>query len=102
MTDYTHTQMSAELLGACQDLREEGFGSFAPCRISSSAAAEATVVACGFLYMTARFGVDIERVVWRELINLGCTLEKIVWEWRDRKRLCERLRAHWGRVFDQV
>lgn len=48
-----------------------------------------------------RFGEDIERVVWREIVYFGCALEKVVWEWRDRERLCERLRAHWRRVFDQ-
>ncbi|KAF8540867.1 mannosyltransferase putative-domain-containing protein, partial [Trichophaea hybrida] len=47
-----------------------------------------------------RFGGDIERVVWKELVGLGCELANVVREWKGRDKLCERLKEHWKAVFE--
>jgi len=46
------------------------------------------------------FGGDIERVVWKELVDVGCKLADVLKEWKGRDKLCERLTAHWKAVFE--
>jgi alpha 1,2-mannosyltransferase len=48
-----------------------------------------------------RFGEDIEKVVWRELVDVGCKLEDVMREWKDRKEMCQRLKEHWNEVFEK-
>jgi alpha 1,2-mannosyltransferase len=48
-----------------------------------------------------RFGKDIERAVWIELVDVGCKLEDVLREWRNRRRVCQRLRVHWNEVFEK-
>ncbi|KAF1986740.1 glycosyltransferase family 71 protein [Aulographum hederae CBS 113979] len=45
------------------------------------------------------FGEDLERRVWKEVVEVGCAHAKEVREWKDRKRLCERLHEHVKAVF---
>jgi alpha 1,2-mannosyltransferase len=47
----------------------------------------------------ALFGADLEKRVWSEMVQSGCELENVIYEWIDRKNICERLRRHWNNVF---
>lgn len=46
-----------------------------------------------------QFGMDVERVVWNEMVEPGCGLQDVIWDWRGRDRICDRAREHWGLVF---
>jgi alpha 1,2-mannosyltransferase len=46
-----------------------------------------------------RFGYDLEKVVWELLVKTGCELEKVIREWKGRRRMCGRLKEHWKAVF---
>ncbi|CCX33386.1 mannosyltransferase putative-domain-containing protein [Pyronema domesticum] len=48
-----------------------------------------------------KFGDDIEKIVWKELIATGCSLADVVEEWKGRERLCERLKEHYEAVFGE-
>jgi alpha 1,2-mannosyltransferase len=45
------------------------------------------------------FRVDLEKRVWGEMVQSGCDLENVIFEWVDRKNICERLKGHWDNVF---
>lgn len=46
-----------------------------------------------------RFGMDLERVVWNEMVEPGCELRNTLWDWRGLDRVCDRAREHWNDVF---
>lgn len=46
------------------------------------------------------FGYDMEKAIWEILLDTGCELRQIIPEWKDRDRLCERLKEHWEGVFE--
>lgn len=46
-----------------------------------------------------RFGVDLERVVWNEMVEPGCELRDALSDWRGLDRVCDRAREHWNDVF---
>lgn len=46
-----------------------------------------------------RFGVDLERVVWNEMVEPGCELRDSMSDWRGLDRVCDRAREHWKDVF---
>jgi alpha 1,2-mannosyltransferase len=45
------------------------------------------------------FGDELEKRVWSELVKSGCDLQNVIYEWTDRKNICERLKGHWEAVF---
>lgn len=45
-------------------------------------------------------GYDVEKVVWGEMLYIGCAMEHILEDFRGRKKLCERAREHYEAVFD--
>lgn len=45
------------------------------------------------------FGVDLERVVWNEMVEPGCGLQNVMRDWKGKERVCDRAREHWGEVF---
>lgn len=45
------------------------------------------------------FGVDLEKEVWELLVETGCELEHVLWEWKERERMCVRLQEHWKELF---
>lgn len=46
-----------------------------------------------------RFGMDLERVVWNEMVEPGCELRDALSDWRGLDRVCDRAREHWNDVF---
>lgn len=46
-----------------------------------------------------RFGMDLERVVWNEMVEPGCELRDTLTDWRGLDRVCDRAREHWQDVF---
>jgi alpha 1,2-mannosyltransferase len=48
-----------------------------------------------------RFGSDLERTVWEELVDVGCSLAEVVGEWKGKRKLCQRLKRHWVRAIER-
>ncbi|KAA8896394.1 mannosyltransferase putative-domain-containing protein [Sphaerosporella brunnea] len=48
-----------------------------------------------------RFGEDIEKTVWKELVDVGCKLADVMREWKSRENVCQRLKEHWKEVFEK-
>ena len=46
-------------------------------------------------------GKDIEKAVWREMVDLACELQYVLKDWRERGRVCERAQEHWKAVFEE-
>ena len=44
------------------------------------------------------FGMDVERVVWNEMVEPGCSIQRELLDWRGRHRVCDRAREHWNAV----
>ncbi|KAI9676135.1 MAG: hypothetical protein M1817_000880 [Caeruleum heppii] len=51
--------------------------------------------------MQDRFGRDLERLVWDELVYTGCELEDHFVAWRDKKGVCTGVRATYRDLFDE-
>lgn len=49
----------------------------------------------------ARFGEDLEMVVWELLVKVGCDLRLRLEEWKARDDMCIKLEAHWKAVFEK-
>lgn len=49
--------------------------------------------------MFKRFGLDLERVVWNEMVEPGCGLATVLRDWTERENVCDRAREHWQEVF---
>lgn len=45
------------------------------------------------------FGVDLERVVWNEMVEPGCELGDALTDWKELDQVCNRAREHWNDVF---
>jgi alpha 1,2-mannosyltransferase len=45
------------------------------------------------------FGEDLEKRVWTSVVEVGCELAGILKEWKQRKDVCKRLKAHWEELF---
>jgi alpha 1,2-mannosyltransferase len=48
---------------------------------------------------TQLFGEDMERRVWEIVVDVGCHLAHVIRDWKDRKNICKRLKAHWDDIF---
>ncbi len=46
-----------------------------------------------------KFGIDLERVVWNEMVEPGCELRDVLRDWKGLDRVCDRAREHWNDVF---
>lgn len=46
-----------------------------------------------------QFGMDLERVVWNEMVEPGCGLQHAIQDWNGRDRVCDRAREHWRETF---
>ncbi|PGH34037.1 alpha 1,2-mannosyltransferase [[Emmonsia] crescens] len=46
-----------------------------------------------------RFGYDVERAYWEEILWVACELEGKFRSWKGREGICERVRRYWGNVF---
>ncbi|OJD11493.1 hypothetical protein AJ78_07747 [Emergomyces pasteurianus Ep9510] len=47
----------------------------------------------------ARFGYDVERAYWEEILWVACELQGKFGSWKGREGICERVRSYWGNVF---
>ncbi|KAL9126005.1 MAG: hypothetical protein Q9217_004869 [Psora testacea] len=47
-----------------------------------------------------KFGYDVEKVVWQEMVSLACDLQHVLEDWKKRKGLCKKAREHYAAVFD--
>ncbi|PGH11182.1 hypothetical protein AJ79_05024 [Helicocarpus griseus UAMH5409] len=47
----------------------------------------------------ARFGYDVERAYWEEIMWVACELEGNFKSWEGKKGICERVRRYWTNVF---
>lgn len=45
------------------------------------------------------FGRDLEKEVWKVVIDVGCELASKLAEWKSRNNVCGRLKKHWNAVF---
>ncbi|KAL4918604.1 mannosyltransferase putative-domain-containing protein [Aspergillus aurantiobrunneus] len=46
-----------------------------------------------------RLGFDAEKMFWEETLSVACTMEYVFESWREKRRLCQRVREHWHAVF---
>ena len=46
-------------------------------------------------------GRDIEKEVWQEMKDITCALEHLMKDWRGKKKLCMRVKEHYGELFSQ-
>ncbi|KAI4212447.1 MAG: hypothetical protein LQ351_004880 [Letrouitia transgressa] len=47
-------------------------------------------------------GRDIEKEVWREMLDSGCELQYVFKDWKEATKVCERGKEHWKEVFEEV
>ena len=43
---------------------------------------------------------DIEKEVWKELVSVGCQLQYVLKDWKNKAHLCERAKDHYHEVFE--
>ncbi|KAL4800570.1 mannosyltransferase putative-domain-containing protein [Aspergillus venezuelensis] len=46
-----------------------------------------------------RLGFDAEKLFWEKTMKVACEMEEKFKTWRGRKRLCDKVRQHWGGSF---
>ncbi|KAJ5261308.1 nucleotide-diphospho-sugar transferase [Penicillium angulare] len=47
-------------------------------------------------HVTSRFGYDIEKPYWEELMNVTCSLEHAFFAWQHKRGLCEGVQKYWN------
>ncbi|PGH06286.1 alpha 1,2-mannosyltransferase [Blastomyces parvus] len=47
----------------------------------------------------ARFGYDVERAYWEEILWVACELKGKFRSWEGKEGICERVQKYWGNVF---
>ncbi|EEQ86655.1 alpha 1,2-mannosyltransferase [Blastomyces dermatitidis ER-3] len=47
----------------------------------------------------ARFGYDVERAYWEEILWVACELKGKFRSWEGKEGICERVQRYWGNVF---
>ncbi|OAX77571.1 hypothetical protein ACJ72_08129 [Emergomyces africanus] len=47
----------------------------------------------------ARFGYDVERAFWEEILWVACELKAMFRSWEGLEGICERVQRYWGNVF---
>ena len=45
------------------------------------------------------FDFDVEKVVWEEMVDMACTLDTVLRDFKKRRRLCEKAKEHFDVVF---
>ncbi|KAF3911706.1 hypothetical protein AA313_de0204170 [Arthrobotrys entomopaga] len=49
-----------------------------------------------------KFGYDIERIFWEEIMAVACLYEYELRVWKDKEGICEKTRKYWGNVFENA
>ena len=46
-----------------------------------------------------RFGRDLEKRIWQEMVDMACTLQKSIRDWKKSRKLCQKAKKHFSTVF---